>query len=286
MIETRSKNKSNILITGGEGFIGTHLVNYIKDNFKNCSYKTYDIKTGLDILDKEKLISKLRGVEIVVHLAAEVSVPNSWENPKKFYETNIIGTQNVIEAALEAGVKRVVFASSSAVYDDSSSPYALTKSVNEKMLQMYSDKIQVVVTRFFNVYGPGQNREYAAVIPAFYDKIVKGEPINIYGDGKQTRDFTYVSDVVRAVYLAATSPLSDPFTILEVGRGESTAIKDLANIMGGLLNKEVQINFLPARKEVKHSVSNPKEAREKINFRAVYNIESGLKELLEKVSNF
>lgn len=286
MIPTKSKESQNILITGGEGFIGSHLYDYIKENYPNNRLAVYDIKSGKDVLDKNTLRDEMSGADVVIHLAAEVSVSGSWKDPNKFYETNILGMQNVIEAAINEGVKKIVFASSSAVYDEKSSPYALSKSVNEKMLEMYSDKIQVVITRFFNVYGMGQNREYAAVIPAFYESIVNKGYVDIYGDGKQTRDFTYIKDLVRGIYFAAAMPLKNNFNVYELGVGESTSVNKLAKMLFELLGTTPDIRYLPERKEVKHSKANPEKAEKELNFRAVYKIDSGLKDYVKEINKF
>lgn len=219
-----------ILITGGAGFIGSHMAESflakgwsvtVLDNFssgrrENLSHISDEIEIiEGDIRDKSAVASAMHGSVAVVHLAALASVPASFLNPEETYKVNFMGTQNILEAALQNKVERVTFASSSAVYGDTEvlpiteetpdnplSPYGLSKLLGEKLCRFYNTAfgLPVTVFRFFNVYGPRQNpfSEYSAVIPKFLSIIKDGGTPTIFGNGEQTRDFIYISDLVRA----------------------------------------------------------------------------------------
>ncbi|MBN8547134.1 MAG: SDR family NAD(P)-dependent oxidoreductase [Ignavibacteria bacterium] len=219
-----------ILITGGAGFIGSHMAEnfsnkgwevVVLDNFttgkrENLSHIPQNLKiVEGDIRDTSIVNEVMAGCDAVIHLAALASVPASFKNPVETYEVNFMGTQNVLEAALQHKVKRVTFASSSAVYGDTEilpiteknpdnplSPYGLSKLLGEKLCRFYNTAfgLPVVIFRFFNVYGPRQNpfSEYSAVIPKFLSIIKDGGTPVIFGDGEQTRDFIYISDLVHA----------------------------------------------------------------------------------------
>lgn len=219
-----------LLITGGAGFIGSHMAEnfsnkgwevVVLDNFltgkrENLSHISGNLKiVEGDIRDATIVNEVMQGCDAVIHLAALASVPASFKNPVETYEVNFMGTQNVLEAALQHKVKRVTFASSSAVYGDTEtfpiteenpdnplSPYGVSKLLGEKLCRFYNTAfgLSVVIFRFFNVYGPRQNpfSEYSAVIPKFLSIIKDGGTPVIFGDGEQTRDFIYISDLVHA----------------------------------------------------------------------------------------
>ena len=159
-----------IMITGSSGFIGGTLKKLME---KDHEIVSYDLKEELDILDVKKLEKKMKGCDSVVHLAALTSVQDSLINPSKYYETNIVGTSNVFETAIKLGIKMVIYASSSAIYGATESPYGASKFTNELLATVRKDKIRTIGFRFFNVYGSGMNLSYGAVIPNFIEGINK-----------------------------------------------------------------------------------------------------------------
>ena len=264
------------LVTGGAGFIGSHVAyslvgagHYVLvlDDFSTGMRENLRVveehaeKTSKSaggqfefmegrIQDKEAVQAAMQGIDVAFHLAAMISVPASWETPSDCYEVNLNGSLNVLAAAKEAGAKRVVLASSAAVYGDADvpveeeapktplSPYAASKLAMEEASLMFHRvyDLPVECLRYFNVYGPRQqpHSNYAAVIPAFVKAMMDGEPPTIFGDGEQKRDFVHVDDVVRANLLAAESDLADG-GILNISGGEAVTINELAGILHGLI---------------------------------------------------
>jgi UDP-glucose 4-epimerase len=278
-----------ILITGGAGFIGSHLVEYLQgkaevrvlDNLRtgkraNLEGLTADFYEG-SIADRALVRSAMHGVDYVFHLAALVSVPESMEQPRVCVDLNVTGLLNVLEAAAEAGVRRLCFSSSAAVYGDNSniplredarplprSPYAMTKLDGEFYCQHFREtgRLDTVALRFFNVFGPRQDPAgtYASAVPIFLQRALAGEPIVIYGDGHQTRDFIYVKDIVAALAFSASDPgLSGVFN---VGYGEHSTILELAKRIIELTGSRSQIQHLPERAgDVRHSRANVDKLR-------------------------
>ncbi len=270
-----------ILITGGSGFIGSHLVDFyqgkaeivVLDNLRSGFRRNLD---GLDhsfvegsVTDRETVDRAMIGVTLVFHLAAMISVPESTVKPIECVNINVIGLLNVLESAAAAGAKKVVLASSAAIYGDDpivpkiesmvpdpKSPYAITKLDGEYYLEMFRRKREMgsASLRFFNVFGPRQdpNSAYAAAIPSFIQKALAGQPLPIYGDGEQTRDFVYVGDVVAALdYVANHQDLHGTFN---VGYGDSMTVNDLASRIIRLAGSSSQVIHLPDRPgDVKHS---------------------------------
>ncbi len=242
-----------ILVTGGAGFIGSHVVEHfhdrhevlVVDNLRSGYQRNLE---GLrhtfhpvSITDRDQLLPLFEGVDRVFHLAAMISVPESLDQPAECVRINTTGTLNVLEAAREHSVKRVVFASSAAVYGENpdvpkreemlpepKSPYAVSKLDGEYYLKIFEDEwgVGAAPLRFFNVFGPRQDpaSQYAAAIPIFIHRALRGEDITIYGDGSQVRDFVYVKDVVAACVLA--SEKGGP--VRNVARGEHITIIDIA----------------------------------------------------------
>lgn len=242
-----------ILVTGGAGFIGSHIVEHfhreheviVIDNLRTGYRRNIE---GLNhtfhqvsVTERAKLFPLFEGVDRVFHLAAMISVPESLEKPAECVEINTQGTLNVLEASREHGVERVVFASSAAVYGDNpevpkredmlpepKSPYAVTKLDGEYYMRIFEDEWGVGAgpLRFFNVFGPRQDprSQYAAAIPIFIHRALRGEDIMVYGDGTQVRDFVYVKDVVQACVLAAEK--GGP--VCNVARGEHITINEIA----------------------------------------------------------
>lgn len=246
-----------ILITGGSGFIGSHIVELyqgkaeeirVLDNLRTGYRKNLD---GLQhtfiegsITDRELVREAMKDVDHVFHLAALVSVPESMERPAECVDINVHGLLNVLEEAAAAGVKKLVFASSAAVYGDNpevpkvesmipepKSPYAITKLDGEYYLGMFQreGRLETAAIRFFNVFGPRQDPKgaYAAAVPIFIEKAVRGEDITVYGDGGQTRDFIYVKDIAGALSFVAETPGVNG--VFNAGYGGQITINDLAN---------------------------------------------------------
>ena len=215
-------------VTGSSGFIGKHLVQRLKQ--AGWEVTGYDLKEGNDILDWDNLLKSMKGANVVVHLAAEKSVPKSWAKYARFYEVNITGTHKVLHAAFGWQVNKVIFISSSSAKTPIS-PYGVSKRAGEHLAKIFndsSDSMKVISARLFNVFGPGQLADdpYSAVIPRFITELLNGKQPIIHGDGKQSRDFTYVEDVCNAIYKLCESDFSGNF--YEIGYGSSTRILDLA----------------------------------------------------------
>ena len=255
-----------ILVTGGAGFIGSHLVEHFhadhevvvvdnlrsgyRENLEGFRHTFHEVS----ITDRDSLIGLFEGVDLVFHMAALVSVPESLENPRECVKINTLGTLNVLEAAHRSGVKRIVFATSAAVYGDNpvvpkvesmlpepKSPYAVTKLDGEHYMRLYCAQwgFRTASLRFFNVFGPRQDpaSQYAAAIPIFVHRALRGQDIVIYGDGSSVRDFVFVKDVVRACLLAA----EQGDDVLNVARGEHVTILDLARLIKQLTGSSSKI---------------------------------------------
>ncbi len=294
-----------ILITGGAGFIGSHLVEHFQgkaqvcvlDNLRSGFKKNLD---GFDcafiegsITDRVVVKEAVEGVDIIFHLAAMISVPESMFNPIECVDINTTGTLIVLEEAAKAGVRKLCFSSSSAIYGDNpivpkteqmlpepKSPYAVTKLDGEYYCKMFNDegRLKSACMRYFNVFGPRQDpkSQYAAAIPIFIEKALNNEPLIIYGDGKQTRDFVYVKDVVAAnEYLAENDDLSG---VYNVAYGKSITINELAKKIIDLTASKSEIEYAPIRPgDVKHS----RAAIEKLNT-AGLKLQDDFEDSLEK----
>lgn len=268
------------LCTGSHGFIGTHLMKLIPDMIP------YDVKniSEENILDQERFIRYLKknNIEAVVHLAAYTSVEESREHPITYIKNNVYGTALVIEAAIKAGVKKIVYASSSSAYEPSSTPYAFSKYAPEILLDYYKDQINTVALRFFNIYGQGQNPNYAGVIPLFIKGINEGK-ITIYGDGEQTRDFITVEDICRGIKAALDENIPSG-EVIDLGTGMNTSINALASLLGVILTKPFETEYLEARKEVKHSCADTTKMRELLNIQETIPLEKGLRDFINGTS--
>ena len=251
------------VVTGGCGFIGSHLVDYLVDLGHEVavlddlsSSEGRPINPGATLVEGsvtnlELVTSATEGADCVFHTAAWARVPRSIDDPVGTHEVNVNGTLNVLQAARENGLCRVVYSSSSSVYGDQKthllredmtpnplSPYALHKLIGEQYGSMFARLfgMRVVSLRYFNVYGPGQTAggAYALVVPHFLKLRSEGRPLTIYGDGTQTRSYTHVSDVVRANLLAATANLPvGENTVLNIGTYEETSVNEVAQMVGG-----------------------------------------------------
>src|SRR3990170_5193194 len=259
-----------VLVTGGAGFIGSNLVRAlgergdevrVLDNFSTGNRENLD---GLDVevvegelRSYERVHNAVRGVELVFHLGALGSVPRSVQGPLTSGAVNVEGTLNVLLAARDEGVRRVVFASSSSIYGnqpelplrestapDPISPYGVAKLAAERYCVSFSrvyHSFETVVLRYFNVFGPRQDprSQYAAVVPLFVTAIAAGEPVTIFDDGEQSRDFTYIDNVVAANLLAGDAE-GVSGRIFNVSAGAPTSVNELADAIGKLLGKDVE----------------------------------------------
>jgi len=273
-----------ILITGGAGFIGSHLARHFSERSEVTVLD--DLRSGyasnLDgvtcrflrgsVLDNRALAQAAEGAEEIYHLAAMVSVPESVAKPDECAELNTEGTRRVLEAALAAGTRKVVLASSAAIYGDNpivpkvetmppepKSPYAETKLAGERLLEKYRTEHGVGTTslRFFNVFGPRQDPRsaYAAAVPIFIAKALRDEPIGIHGDGGQTRDFIHVTDIVGALAHAGAS--KEMAGTYNVGYGKALSILELAQEILRLTRSSSRIEHLPSRAgDVRHSLAS------------------------------
>jgi UDP-glucose 4-epimerase len=296
-----------VLITGGAGFIGSHLAEHfqrdhrvrILDNFRSGHRRNLaGLRVELieaSITDRAAVRASVQGVDCVFHLAAMVSVPESMQRPHECAETNVIGLLNVLEEGAAAGVKKLCFSSSAAVYGDNPatpkredmtpaprSPYAITKLDGEYYCQLYTaaGRLETVAFRYFNVFGPRQDpaSAYAAAVPIFIQQALANQPITIYGDGLQTRDFVHVSDVVAANAFGATTPgLTGVFN---VGYGAEITILDLA--------REI-IRATNSRSEIRHAAVRAGDVRQSCasidrllatGFRPAGSLQSGLAETI------
>ncbi len=271
-----------VLITGGAGFIGSHIAEHFQgkaevrvlDNLrsgyeKNLKGLDVEFIRG-DIMDEKALVQAMQGVDYVFHLAAMISVPESMSKPIECVKLNAEGTLNVLRAAADAGAKKLCFSTSAAIYGDNpecpkretmypepKSPYAVTKLDGEYYCDMFTKEgwLQTACLRYFNVFGPRQdpNSAYAAAVPIFTAKAVANEPITIFGDGEQTRDFIYVKDIVAANVFMSQHDFNGVFNI---AYGRRITINDLVNKIKGIVNSSSEVLYLPERPgDVKHSMA-------------------------------
>lgn len=301
-----------IVVTGGAGFIGSNIVRSLCGEndvtvIDNMSTGRRENLRGLegrirlvegDINDINMLKREFESVDYVLHQAALPSVQRSITDPITTNRSNIDGTLAVLVAARDCGVRRVIFASSSAVYGDSPelpkregsvprpmSPYAVTKLVGEHYCRVFYEiyGLECVSLRYFNVFGPGQDpaSEYAAVIPKFIDAVLSGGQPVVYGDGEQTRDFVYVEDVVRANILACISP-GAPGLAINIGTGCATSLNQLLDAIRRVLKTDIRpIYTEPRPGDVRDSVADITLAREVLGYVPEYGLEDGLSEMLK-----
>lgn len=303
------------LVTGGAGFIGSHLVDElleagasvrVLDDFSS-GYKSnlahvsedapLEVRTG-DASDADVTAQAVQGCDTIFHLAAMVSVPRSMREPQKCHDQCATSTVNLLAAAEASGVRRLVLASTSAIYGDSTfvskresdppaplSPYAAAKLSAESYLQCFakSSSVETVALRFFNVFGPRQDpqSEYSAVIPRFVSMILSGDRPVIYGDGNQSRDFVFVRDVAQANVLAATVP-DVSGGIFNVARGSSTTLLELLTTLRELLGQEIAPIHKPARLgDVRDSLADTNQIRSRLGFEPQVSIREGLRQSIE-----
>jgi len=299
-----------ILATGGAGFIGRYLVDFLSshheitiyDNFSNSSKADIEflITKGVkfvneDILDYQKLQKSCIGFDLVIHLAAKSDVTDSVIHPEITNEVNVAGTENVIKCCVENKIKKIIFASSAAVYMDSKmpvnessktnplSPYGKSKLVAEQKIKKISEEygINAITLRMFNVYGKGQNTQYAGVISKFIKNISKEEPIIINGDGKQTRDLVSIFDVVTAFDCAIKNIVGKKGAVYNIGTGTSTSINELAKMILKIADKKTEIKYKKQNKnEIKDSVADIILAKKELGFIAKHKLQDEIINLL------
>ncbi|MDE2213018.1 MAG: NAD-dependent epimerase/dehydratase family protein [Patescibacteria group bacterium] len=290
------------VVTGGAGFIGSHLskallgrgyeVRVVDDL---SSGKRERVPKGasfhnLDVRDRAKLLDISRGASAMFHLAANASVQYSLEHPEETNDINVHGTLAALQTAREAGVTRFVFSGSSAIYGDQEadrlnenlpprlkSPYGLQKYVGELYCRLYAEAYGLgsVSLRYFNVYGEGARTSgpYAPLIALFLKQQAEGRPLTVTGDGKQTRDFIHVRDVVAANLLAAESSMVGHGEAINIGSGAATSVNEIAALIGG------KVEHVPARLEPRRSLADPSLARKLLAWQPTISLRDGIEEL-------
>ena len=303
------------LVTGGAGFIGSHLVDAliaagwrtrVLDDFSSgreenlvASGSALELVRG-SLCDAELLARALRDIDVVFHQGAVPSVPRSIAEPLRTHEVNASGTLRVLEAARHAGVRRVVYAASSSAYGDTPvlpkvetlpanprSPYALQKWAGETYCRLYTELygLETVALRYFNVYGPRQNpeSEYAAVVPRFVVACLRGEPPVVYGDGEQTRDFTFVEDAVRANLLAAEAAAAVG-QVVNVAGGRRVSLNHLLAAIGELCGAALRARYEPARAgDVRDSLADLARAGSLLGYEPRFTLREGLMRTIESL---
>jgi len=297
------------LVTGGAGFIGSNIVEElvqrgervrVLDNFSTgrrdnvAPFISHIELVEGDLLDLATVRQAVEGVDYVLHQAALPSVQRSVEDPLTTHTNNTTGTLNLLLAARDAGAKRLVFASSSSVYGDTptlpkeesmlprpKSPYAASKLTGEHYCRIFTEVygLETVCLRYFNVFGPRQDpsSQYAAVIPLFITAMLQGRPPTIYGDGLQSRDFTYVADVVQANLSAAIAP-GIAGQVFNIACGRSHTLLDLISLLNDILNTTIApVHAAPRAGDVRHSLADITAAREAFGYRPLVSFEEGLR---------
>lgn len=310
---SRGLRGSRCLVTGGAGFIGGHLVDRllaegctvrVLDDFSSGREENLARSRGRiellreDLRDPDVPARAVAGIDFVFHQAAVPSVPRSVAEPLRTHDVNVTGTLRLLEAARHAGVQRLVFAASSSAYGDTPelpkvesmpprprSPYALQKYAAETYCRLYTElfELETVALRYFNVYGPRQDpdSQYAAVIPRFVRACLRDEPAHVHGDGKQTRDFTFVADAVEANLRAAVAPEAAG-AVLNVAGGRRTSLLELLALIRELTGRGPEPIFEPARSgDVRDSLADLGRARELLGYEPRFDLRHGLEPTVE-----
>ena len=302
-----------ILITGGAGFIGNHLAQVLFEygfevrsfDLKSSPRENIDSVQG-NILDRDSLGKAIKGCDAVIHLAAQISVPRSLDYPEETMEINVVGTENVLDLARKNGIKRIILASSAAVYGDSAilplkedylgnilSPYASSKLKNEEQaIQARENGLETVALRFFNVYGTGQSFEgpYGSVIPKITEKIAHKENPIIFGDGLQSRDFIHVSDVAQSILQLLNIHWDQTISpVYNIATQQQTSLLDLIKIINscclqlGLIQDPLEPVFEETRNgDIQHSVASIERITREIGWTPLMEIEQGIHQLIEQ----
>ncbi len=307
------------LVTGGAGFIGSNIVQEllnrgedvrVLDNFSTGkrenifrfkNNKSFELIEG-DLRSFHTVRDAVREVDYILHQGALPSVPRSINDPITTNDVNILGTLNILEAAREFDVKRIVYASSSSIYGDSEelpkredmfirplSPYALSKYTAERYCQIYTKiyNFETVCLRYFNVFGPKQDpfSQYSAVIPKFIELIAKDKQPTIYGDGTQSRDFTYVQNVIEANLLACTAPKAAG-QVINIACQTTTTLLELVKMINDYLHKDINPRFDEDRSgDVKHSLASIKKAEDLLDYKVEVPFKNGLYKTIDFLLN-
>jgi len=300
----------NILVTGGAGFIGKHLVrsllekNYVVTIFDNFSNSTKDsisslVEMGAKIIEGDitkplETLNAIKDQDVVIHLAAKISVSESISNPLETYRVNVNGTRNVLVACEKNNIKKLIVASSAAVYGEGTpnvklteesetnpiSPYGESKVQMEQEIREFVSKhdINCIILRFFNIYGVGQSNEYAGVITKFMERIAHDKPLEIFGDGFQVRDFVAVEDVINSIHDTISHSKSG---IYNIASGKAITIKNLADQMILSSGKKLEIQYTTAKKgDIKYSQVDISLAKKEIEYSPKFGLDR-IKQLLE-----
>jgi len=300
----------NILVTGGAGFIGKYLVKSllekcnsvtIFDNFSNSTKESISslVEMGVKIIEGDitkplEIINAVKDQEVVIHLAAKISVSESISNPLETYRVNVDGTKNILTACEENNVKKIIVASSAAVYGEGEpnvksteeaelnpiSPYGQSKVKMESVIKQFESEhlINCIMLRFFNIYGVGQTSEYAGVITKFLERIAHGKSLEIFGDGLQTRDFVAIDDIISSINDGILNGKSGTYNI---GNGKSSTIKDLAELMITISGKRLEITYTDSLKgDIRNSQADISLAKKEIKYSPKFDL-GKIKELLE-----
>ena len=300
----------NVFVTGGTGFLGMHLTKFlarkgynitIYDNFSNSIPPQYVDKNMRiiegDLLNSAKVLDSMKDTDLVIHLAARISVKDSIKNPENTIKTNVTGTQNILESCLKNKISGVIAASTAAVFGDQTdallteespraplSPYGKSKLLMEEMFSKFSKQhgLDFIILRFFNLYGTGQSTQYAGVITKFLEHIDCDTSLEIHGNGKQTRDFIHVDDAVSSIYLAIKNIHHRSGLTYNVGSGYQTSILELARLLIQLSKKDLQIIHKPPMKgDILHSYTSIRQIEHDLGFMPKITLESGLRRFFD-----
>lgn len=305
-----------IFVTGGAGFIGSHIVAsllkennqvMIYDNLKNSSKDkiSYLLKNGAlfikgDITDYKTISKSITGFDCVVHLAGETDVQESIKFPERTNQVNVTGTVNVLRACVERKISNVIAASSAAVFGNPKdlplsensqttpiSPYGASKIAIENYMQAFSHSydLNCITLRFFNVYGKDHSNDYAGVITKFMERIAKNKPLEIFGDGSNTRDFVYVEDVIQSIRSAIAKVDGKKGNFYNIGSGKYITIEDLAKLMISISGKSLSIDYKKPRKgDIPHSQTSIWLAQRELGYNPKITLKEGLERLLKSPS--
>lgn len=305
---------AQFLVTGGAGFIGSHIAATllaqgqavrVLDNFSTGLRENLAALRGADVVEGDirsyHIVQEaMAGVEFVLHQAALPSVPRSVRDPITTNDVNVVGTLNVLTAARDAGVRRLVLSSSSSVYGRNArlpkeegmapepiSPYAVSKLTGEYYCRAFTElyRFETVILRYFNVFGPRQNplSEYAAVVPRLIRQLLTGETSTIYGDGTQTRDFTFVDNVVRANLLACEASGAAGHA-LNIAAGSQVSLLDLIKELEGIVGRKAKLEFKERRKgDVEHSFASILRAEQVLGYKPTVALRAGLQRTVESM---
>jgi UDP-glucose 4-epimerase len=315
--EEASNVSDYFLVTGGAGFIGSHLVHRLLDDGQRVRVidnlatgnrsRLRDVEDAIDFLEgdlADPAVSEaaLQGIDYVLHQAAVPSVQRSVKNPLETNRANVTSTLNLLEGCRKHGVRRFVYASSSSAYGDTAvlpkredmppnprSPYALQKFAGERYSQLYFDlyRLETVSLRYFNVFGPSQDphSEYSAVIPKFANRLREGHSIVVYGDGEQSRDFTYIDNVVEANLLALRAPRAAG-SVINIGCGERITLNRLIKHLEDILEVQAAVEYQPPRPgDVRDSLADISRAQDLLGYRPRVTVTEGLRRTVASLTS-